>query len=115
MRAVADSNLSRMAELWGTSAGPVARTQPPDYQRRVQVIYAYLRGTSGRVVGELERHRDRVVLQVEITRTDCRRTVPMTVVRQPDGTWILSGFDLDAIGTPGRPCPSEDRRPPGLE
>jgi hypothetical protein len=35
MKAVADSNLTRMAELWGTKGGSAAETgKPTDYQRR---------------------------------------------------------------------------------
>jgi hypothetical protein len=29
MQAVADSNLTQMASLWGTSAGPAAKTNQP--------------------------------------------------------------------------------------
>jgi hypothetical protein len=44
LQAVADSNLQKMASLWGTAAGPAAKTnQPADYQRRLVVMQAYLR------------------------------------------------------------------------
>ena len=37
MQAVADSNVEKMASLWGTANGPASKTnQPPDWQRRVQ-------------------------------------------------------------------------------
>jgi hypothetical protein len=43
MQAAADSNLTRMAQLWGTRAGSAAKTgQPPDYQRRIAIMQFYL-------------------------------------------------------------------------
>ena len=51
MQAVADSNLQKMARLWGTSAGPAAKTnQPPDYERRIVVMQAYLRNDDYRII-----------------------------------------------------------------
>lgn len=114
MRAVADSNLPRMSELWGTSRGSAAATrQPADYERRIQIMHAYLKGTEAKVLGAIERADDRVVYQVELARADCRRNVPFTVVRVREEVWVVNAIDLAAAGTPGRPCASEDRRPPG--
>lgn len=114
MRAVADSNLTRMAELWGTTRGPAASTkQPSDYERRIQIMHAYLKGSDAKVLSALERADDRVVYHVELARADCRRNVPFTVVRVRGDLWVVNAIDLAAVGTPGRPCASEDRRPPG--
>ena len=53
MDAVADSNLAKMASLWGTASGPASKTnQPPDWQRRVAVMQAYLHNSSFRVTGD---------------------------------------------------------------
>jgi hypothetical protein len=106
MQAVADSNLAQMAALWGTTAGPAARTrQPPDYARRVAIMQAYLRNESHKVVtdspdGAGARH----TLQVEIRRQLCSWVVPFTAVRLGDGTWIVSQVDLTAAGNPAKPC-----------
>ena len=112
MRAVADSNLGGMAELWGTNRGSAAQThEPPDYQRRVAVMFAYLRGTSAKVLGQTEGSGGRVVLGVEVRRANCARRVPFTMVRTRAGAWLVTAIDLAAAGTPGQPCPSEAKRP----
>ncbi|MGH7500080.1 MAG: hypothetical protein ACREL3_14670, partial [Gemmatimonadales bacterium] len=49
--AVSDSNLTKMASLWGTAAGPSSRTrQPSDYERRIAVMQAYLRHDDSRIL-----------------------------------------------------------------
>ena len=54
MQAVADSNVDKMAHLWGTASGPAAKTnQPPDYQRRVAIMQAYLRNDSFRITSDV--------------------------------------------------------------
>jgi hypothetical protein len=106
MQAVADSNLSRMANLWGGAAGPAAKTgQPPDYQRRIAIMQAYLRNESHRIVTDTPEGGDaRHAVQVEIRRQLCTWVVPFTAIRLGDGTWIVTQVDLTAAGNPARPC-----------
>ena len=53
MQAVADSNLVKMATLWGTASGPASKTnQPPDWQRRIAIMQAYLRNDSFRITSD---------------------------------------------------------------
>lgn len=114
MRAVADSNLARMASLWGTSDGSAAATgKPTDYQRRVAVMYTYLRGSTGRIMSDVERSGDRAVLRVEVSRPDCRKIIPFTLVRTGRGEWLITAIELGLMGSPGRPCASDERRPGG--
>jgi hypothetical protein len=106
MQAVADSNLTRMAELWGTERGSAAETrQPANYQVRIAVIHTYLRDARAEVVSQIERHDRRSVLAVDVERAGCRYRLPFTVVRTRRGEWIVHDFDLGLIGAPGRPCP----------
>ena len=113
MRAVADSNLNRMAELWGTEKGPASQThQPPDYQRRVPIMWAYLRNSTSHVVAELERTPARSVLAVDMDRSGCRRRLSVTMVRANQGEWLVNALDLAQMGVPGTPCPSEQKTPP---
>jgi hypothetical protein len=106
MQAVADSNLTEMASLWGTAAGPAARTGvPPDYERRVAIMHAYLRNESHRVVSDAPEGGDtRHALQVEIRRQLCSWVIPFTVIKLADGNWIVSQVDLTAAGNPAKPC-----------
>jgi hypothetical protein len=106
MQAVADSNVVKMANLWGTASGPAARTnQPPDWQRRVAIMQAYLRNDSFRVTSdEPETNVNRRALQVEIKRQACTWSVPFTAIKIRDGSWIVTQVDLAAAGNPARPC-----------
>ncbi len=113
MEAVADSNMTRMAELWGTSQGSAAVTGNPEgYERRIQIMHAFLTGSTAQILTTLERNDDRVVLAVNLTRSSCRRQVSFTTVRTRSGEWLVNAIDLAAAGTPGQPCATENRVPP---
>jgi hypothetical protein len=110
MQAVADNNLAKMASLWGTANGPASKThQPPDWERRVAIMQAYLRNDSFRVTSDVaqtdESRRDQ---QVEIKRQACTWTVPFTTVKARDGSWLITQVDLAAAGNPARPCAQGD-------
>lgn len=111
MEAVADSNLTAMGNLWGTSAGPAAKTnQPSDWQRRIAVMQAYLRNESHRVVSDNpDGGEARRAVQVEIRRQLCTWVVPFSAIRLGDGSWIVNQVDLTAAGNPAQPCvPGKD-------
>ncbi|HEY7614548.1 MAG TPA: hypothetical protein VH764_16235 [Gemmatimonadales bacterium] len=113
MQAVADSNLTQMANLWGTAAGPAAKTrQPADWERRIAVMQAYLQNESHRVVSDgpaTPAAEGRRAVQVEIRRQLCTWTIPFTAVKLGDGSWIVNQVDLTAAGNPARPCvPGQD-------
>jgi hypothetical protein len=125
MQAAADSNLGRMAQLWGTRAGPAAKTgQPSDYERRITIMQFYLSGSPFRIVpggaaqvepaggaaakdrlpvpGEDPANIRQVVVQLD--RQGCAKYVPFVVVRTLDNSWIVNQVDLAAAGHPKRPC-----------
>jgi hypothetical protein len=106
MQAVADSNVGKMASLWGTANGPASRTnQPPDWQRRIAIMQAYLRNESFRITSDtLEADVSRRALQVEIRRETCTWTVPFVALKARDGSWLITQIDLAAAGNPARPC-----------
>ncbi len=106
LQAVSDSNLNKMATLWGTAAGPAARTkQPPDYERRVAVMQAYLRHDDSRIVSDTpEANATRHAVQAELRRSACTWTVPFTVIQLADKSWIVNAVDLATAGNPSRPC-----------
>ncbi|HLS47690.1 MAG TPA: hypothetical protein VK012_04180 [Gemmatimonadales bacterium] len=105
--AVADSNLTRMAELWGTAKGPAARTrEPADYDRRVIIMQAYLRDTPFRIMSNTQdgTNVDRRVIQVEFRRRDCEKLVPFVLIRADRGAWLINSIDLARLGSPGATC-----------
>jgi hypothetical protein len=109
LRAAADSNVTRMAELWGTSSGPASKTnQPNDYQRRIVVMQSFLWSDSSKVVGQAAVPGDdsRRTVTVAIWRGGCMKQFPLTMVRT-GGAWLVSNVDLALTGNPARPCDGE--------
>jgi hypothetical protein len=91
--------------LWGTSNGPAAETkQPPDWQRRIAIMQAYLRSDSFRLLGDTPgnnpNQRD---VRVEIKRQTCTWSVPFVAVKSGQ-RWLITQVDLSAAGNPARPC-----------
>jgi hypothetical protein len=110
MRAVADSNLTAMADLWGTARGPAAKTkQPSDYERRIAIMQSYLSHDDSRILSDAaDGSGARHAVQVQLRRQACTWTVPFSVIQLADRTWIINQIDLTAAGNPARPCnPSE--------
>ncbi len=104
MQAVADSNLDRMSELWGTERGPARSTgRPEDFRRRVIIMHSYLRNGGSRVVAEREEPTGQKVVTVELTRPGCVKSVPFTLIAYRQG-WLINAIELDAAGSPLKPC-----------
>jgi hypothetical protein len=113
LEAVADSNLRRMAQLWGTARGSAARTgQPQDYERRVVIMQAYLRDRRHRLLSNTQEGADpnRRIIQVEFQRGECTTVVPFTVIRSEADDWIVNAIDLALIGSPGAGCEEDPGR-----
>lgn len=114
LRAAADSNLSSMANYWGTARGAAAATGiPADYQKRMVIIQTYLGGAKFRVLSNDPKPGDvnQRVLQVELTRPNCVNVIPFTMVRTSSDHWLVNEFDLEKIGPPGKPCGTADGAP----
>jgi hypothetical protein len=105
MKAVADSNLAAMASLWGTASGPAADTkQPPDWQKRIAIMQAYLKNDSYRLTADVPgSDPNRRELQVEIKRQVCTWSVPFIAVKNGQ-RWLVTQVDISAAGNPARPC-----------
>ena len=106
LQAAADSNVDRMAALWGTARGPAATTHvPSDYERRIIVMQHYLRHETARIVSDVpETSADRHAIQVELRRQLCTWVVPFVALKSAGGTWLVNQVDLTAAGNPARPC-----------
>ena len=107
LEAVADSNLAKMAELWGTAKGSAAQTgQPNDYERRIIIMQAYLRDRRHRLMSNAQEGSDpgRRIVQVEFRRGDCVKMVPFSMVRTESGDWLVNSIDLALLGAPGGNC-----------
>jgi hypothetical protein len=106
MKAVADSNLTSMANLWGTPRGPAAKTrEPSDFERRIAVMQAYLSHDDYRIMTDVpDGSEARRAMQVQIRRQACTWDIPFTVIQITDGTWIINQVDLATAGNPARPC-----------
>lgn len=107
MQAAADSNLARMAQLWGTSDGSAAETGKPDgWEKRLIVMQAYLRGDSTQLVSDVpvtgEENQRRVI--VALYRSGCVKQIPATVTRGKGGGWLVETVDIRDAGSPARPC-----------
>jgi hypothetical protein len=107
MKAVTDSNLARMTQLWGTADGSAATTRKPtDFQKRIYVTYAFLKGGTYKISATepspAEKNRRYMIL--EFTRGDCNKLVPITAVKTKNEGWIVNSLDLSQVGVPGRSC-----------
>ena len=116
MQAARDSNLTRMSQLWGSSRGPATETHaPPDYEKRLVVIQAYLRADSSRVLTDMPVSGDasRRRLVVAVYRSGCMKQIP-AVLLKVKGAWIVNNIDLASAGNPARPCEGSISQPDGL-
>ncbi len=116
MAAVADSNLTKMAEYWGTAKGAAGEIgQPADYPKRIEVMQLWLRGYSYRILASTPTDAERTeqAMQVEMARGDCRKPVAFLAVKTNSARWVIQSIDLNAIGSPMRPCFGEGSSAPG--
>ena len=107
MQAVVDSNVAAMARFWGTARGSAAATgQPADWEKRLIVTQLYLRRAPFKIVGSGTASNDqgRREIQVQLDRGACQRVVPFVVILTSSEGWLVNQIDLNAAGTPDRPC-----------
>jgi hypothetical protein len=112
MRATADSNLTRMADLWGSAKGSARQTDfPKDYQKRMVIMNAYLKGISVRALSEIDGNiTTQRIVTTELSNGSCRVVLPVTTVKTKEG-WIVQSFDLNQAAKVNRPC--DDNKEPG--
>ncbi len=116
MAAVADSNLPKMAEYWGTAKGAAAEIgKPTDYPKRIEVMQLWLRGYSYRILASTPTDAGLTAqeMEVEMARGNCRRQVPFLVVKTGSDRWVIQSIDLNAVGSPMAPCVDGSGTAPG--
>jgi hypothetical protein len=107
LQAAKDSNLARMADLWGTASGPASRTRvPPDYQKRIEIIQIYLDHDTRRFISlnDVEGESDQKRVLMELRRGNCVNRVPFVAARLSDGSWLVRNADIATVGNPARRC-----------
>lgn len=106
MRALADSNLTRMAELWGTEKGPVSQTHPKDYEKRILIMQMFLHGVQARTLGDVPSSKPGLrSVTTELAHNHCKVTISIDVVKAKNG-WLVQNFDLAEAGHVNQPCDS---------
>lgn len=110
MHAISDSNLTRVAQLFGNADGPVSRTHnPKNYEKRVMAMQLFLRRVDVKTLGDIpaEKGKGRTVT-TQLSHGSCRVTIPVDVVKVREG-WIVQNFDLDRASQINRPCEANSR------
>lgn len=111
MRAASDSNLTRMAELFGTDKGSAAREGTVEgYAQRMVVAQAVLKGSVVKALAETAMgKKDHSLVTTEIAKGGCKVTIPVTAVKAKEG-WLVREFDLTAVWDGiNRPCEATGR------
>ena len=107
MQSVADSNLTRMGQLWGTARGSAAVTgEPVRWREQVIVMQLWLQGGTSRITGNVPAMgaADRRDITLELVRGGCVKQIPFTVLRLASGAWLVTNVDISQAGNPARPC-----------
>jgi hypothetical protein len=105
MRAASDSNVTRMAELFGTDKGSARSGAVKDYGKRMVIMQAMLAGVQTRATGEIASSRkDQRVVTAEVSRGACRVNVPFTTVYHKRDGWLVRSFDLEQVTQVNQPC-----------
>jgi len=100
IKAAADSNLKRMAELIGTDKGSAARVGLPggSVEKRMVFTQAWLSRVSVRALSELGggKKNERTVT-TEIARNGCKVVIPVLAVNTEKDGWLVRNLDLDQV------------------
>lgn len=111
IRAIADSNLTRVAQLWGNAKGPAARTHlPKDYEKKIVIMQAMIRSPEIKTLGDVPGENGMRTVTAQLSSHGCTVTIPVNVVKAKEG-WLVHDFKLDDAAAVNKPC--ETGRRPG--
>lgn len=108
MQALADSNLTRMGELFGNAKGPVSHTKPKDWQKKILLMQLFLHGVQARTLGEVPGKNGMQTVTTVLTNSGCKVTIPVDVAKSSRG-WLVFNFDLEAAAKVNQPCETSKR------
>ncbi len=108
MRALADSNLTRMGELFGSAKGPVVKTKTKDYQKKIVLMQLFLHGVQAQTLGDVPGKDDMRTVTTQLTSHGCKVTIPVNVVKAREG-WLVHDFKLDDAAEVNKPCDTSRR------
>lgn len=104
MHALADSNLTRMAELWGTAKGPVSKTRPTGYEKRIIIMQAMMHGVEVKTLGDVPADKGGMrTVTTQLAHNGCRVTIPVNAVKTKEG-WLVHDFDAVEASRINQPC-----------
>jgi len=108
MRALTDSNLTRMGELFGNAKGPVVKTRPEGYEKKIVIMQLTLHGVVATTLGDVPGKNNMRRVTTQLSNHGCKVTIPIDVVKAPEG-WLVWGFDLQAAQEVNKPCEGSGR------
>jgi hypothetical protein len=106
LAAARDTNVIKMADLWGGPSGPAGQTkQPSDYEKRIRIMQVYLVSDSAKVAGtgSVDGHPEQTMVTMKIFRGKCTNLVPFVLGKWKDG-YLVQNVDVSAAGNPAKPC-----------
>ncbi|HEY4101998.1 MAG TPA: hypothetical protein VGM20_14095 [Gemmatimonadales bacterium] len=108
MNAIADSNLTRMSELFGNTKGPVAKTRPTGYEKKLVIMQAMLRGVHATAHGDITTKDGVHAVTTELEHNGCKATISINTVHSSTG-WLVHDFDLEQASKINQPCQHAQR------
>jgi hypothetical protein len=109
MRALADSNLTRMADRFGTTSGPWSKTRPKGYEKQLIIMQAFLRGVHAKALGDVAASKGSMrTVTTQLSNNGCSVTIPINVLKYKDA-WLVHDYDQVEGRKINQPCEQSGR------
>ncbi len=109
MRALADSNLTRMADHFGTTKGPWSKTRPKGYEKQLIIMQAFLQGVHAKALGDVAGSKGAMrTVTTHLSHNGCSVTIPVNVLKYKDG-WLVHDYDQVEGHKINQPCEQSGR------
>jgi hypothetical protein len=91
-------DLQAFANVWGTKAGSVRGTMPPDeLEKRTIILMCYLKHDSFRVISEAPAENQERVFNIESKYQDLTRSTNYFVTAGPANRWYVRDVDVSRL------------------